>query len=390
MNGLERGRFAILGAFVGDAAALGLHWLYDPERLQNVAPSKPEFLNPQAKFYEGGVGYFAHGQKKAGDLTHYGEQMAVMLRSLARQKGQWKPFDYLSEFQSSFDQGGSFSGYIDRATRETLENLKLHTQSLTQKVEENFAGLPNDLRQYALRLASYEGKRFTGEALLERAKKVIAESGQSASQELLLPVIRFYDQERSTKVGADDAQLPAFSKLVPLVVAYAQAHDFKDIIEEAIRTTNNNEIAVSYASFGALTLREVLRGKPVLQAITVAAAESHPGVQKAIDAALNYSESDLLSLGEHFGRACNVDMAFPLSVALLRHHATFTHAIRANIMVGGDSAGRGIFIGALLGAQGLGSAHGIPFAYLARLNQLRDFLLWIDAATVTPALPSEP
>ena len=37
----DRARAALQGALVADAAALGLHWLYDPERLAQVAGDAP-------------------------------------------------------------------------------------------------------------------------------------------------------------------------------------------------------------------------------------------------------------------------------------------------------------------------------------------------------------
>ena len=76
---IQRGKNAILGAFVADAATMGLHWLYSQPRLNELAPEVPEFRLPAAADFAGGVGYFAHGGKHPGDLSHYGEQARVML-----------------------------------------------------------------------------------------------------------------------------------------------------------------------------------------------------------------------------------------------------------------------------------------------------------------------
>ena len=39
-----RARNLVLGALVADAAAMGLHWLYDQDRIAAVAPKTPECL----------------------------------------------------------------------------------------------------------------------------------------------------------------------------------------------------------------------------------------------------------------------------------------------------------------------------------------------------------
>ena len=36
-NHKERAFYAVVGALVGDAASMGLHWLYDQERILQVA-----------------------------------------------------------------------------------------------------------------------------------------------------------------------------------------------------------------------------------------------------------------------------------------------------------------------------------------------------------------
>jgi hypothetical protein len=83
---------AILGAIVADAASMGLHWLYDVGRIRNVGGAKPEFNDPDPASYERVTGYFAHSQKRSGDLSHYGEQLLVMLRSLLQNNGSFNHF----------------------------------------------------------------------------------------------------------------------------------------------------------------------------------------------------------------------------------------------------------------------------------------------------------
>ena len=83
----NRAKACILGALVADAATMGLHWVYSQKRILEVAPEAPEFRTPDEADYAGGVGYFAHAGKVAGDFSHYGEQMLVMLESLLESGG---------------------------------------------------------------------------------------------------------------------------------------------------------------------------------------------------------------------------------------------------------------------------------------------------------------
>jgi len=48
------------GALVADAAARGLHWFYDQERLAALAGDRPEFTAPDPAHYAGAKSFFAH------------------------------------------------------------------------------------------------------------------------------------------------------------------------------------------------------------------------------------------------------------------------------------------------------------------------------------------
>ncbi len=110
---------ALMGAFIADAATLGVHWLYDPDRI--AALGQALWREPDAADFEGAKGVFVHHGKRSGDISHYGAQMRVMIRTLAR-----GPFDaalYHEEFGAAFGPGGWWHGYIDKATKGTLANI---------------------------------------------------------------------------------------------------------------------------------------------------------------------------------------------------------------------------------------------------------------------------
>src|SRR5271166_2352818 len=76
----DRFRGAVVGQFVGDAAALGTHWIYNLTELQQLYPSGVSgFEAPKEGHY--------HFGKKPGDQTHYGDGALVLLESLAKERG---------------------------------------------------------------------------------------------------------------------------------------------------------------------------------------------------------------------------------------------------------------------------------------------------------------
>jgi len=102
---------AVYGAIIADAFALGAHWLYDTDEIKDKFPVYKQFYDPATQY---------HGEKKAGDLSHYGDQTMWLLESIALERDfslasfaqRWKA--YMSEYQ----------GYIDGASKTSLENMK--------------------------------------------------------------------------------------------------------------------------------------------------------------------------------------------------------------------------------------------------------------------------
>jgi hypothetical protein len=89
---------ALAGGWVADAAGLGLHWLYDSQRIDEVGGQSPEFLPPKADYFKGGFGYFAHEGKQSGDISHYGAATGVLIDSLLASEGKLDIRDYQRRF----------------------------------------------------------------------------------------------------------------------------------------------------------------------------------------------------------------------------------------------------------------------------------------------------
>jgi len=101
---------AVLGAFVADALSLGVHWVYNTGVIDKKFGRVEHYYDPLTSFHKG---------KKAGDFTHYGDQMLVLLETLGKENG----FDAQRFAQSWRDFFSDYSGYFDKATKATLENM---------------------------------------------------------------------------------------------------------------------------------------------------------------------------------------------------------------------------------------------------------------------------
>jgi ADP-ribosylglycohydrolase len=301
----DRLRGAVWGQFVGDAAALGTHWIYDLTELQQLYPSGIDgFEAPKEGHY--------HFGKKPGDQTHYGDGALVLLESLANE-GKFDARAFGRSFVEAF-RPGAYSGYIDHATRGTLENFK-----------------------------------------------AFAESN---------PVDNFDFQQ-----GADDDQPAAASRLAALTVRYWNDASLLIVVEQATRVCQNNDRTVAYMKFNTLLLSELLHGRDVHTALRRAeeqkvALEPQLGqeIRRKTREALEETQNEVSEATLTFGQACPLPNSFPASIhALLKHTDDYERAILATLRAGGDNAGRASMVGAWLGAH-LGIA-AIPKAWRVRLSQ---------------------
>ncbi len=102
---------ALFAAFAADALALPVHWIYDTGKLAKEFGRLDQFLKPAEGSY--------HFGKDKGEYTHYGDQMLVLLESVAACNG-FELDDFAQRWQGLF---ADYHGYVDKATRTTLENF---------------------------------------------------------------------------------------------------------------------------------------------------------------------------------------------------------------------------------------------------------------------------
>lgn len=302
---IEARASVVLGALVADAAAMGLHWLYDPERIATIADrQEPTFLAADQGHFDGTKGYFAHSGKAAGELSQYGATLVLAMDSLIATEGRLSIPDYQRRYLAFYGPGGDWKGYVDRPTRGTLTNL-----------------------------------------------------GASVTD------------ETSETSGIDDDQMPAFSTVPALVARGPDASSLEEDIVKLVRVTNDNPLATEAALIVARVTAALLAGADPEATLMMQADASSDQLRTLLRQALSGNERNSVDMAGEFGRACHVHQGLPVVFHIANHAESYESAIRTNILAGGDSCGRSMALGAILGARfGFGAAQGIPLPWLTRLR----------------------
>jgi len=107
----ERGETMVFASFIGDSLALGVHWIYDAGRIAGEFGRVEQLLKPREDSY--------HPTKDRGEFTHYGDQMFVLLQSVAATKGL-DLHDFFRRWQELFRD---YKGYYDGATKGTIRQI---------------------------------------------------------------------------------------------------------------------------------------------------------------------------------------------------------------------------------------------------------------------------
>lgn len=371
---------ALAGGWVADAASLGLHWLYDRGRVLEIGGDKPEFLPPNADYCKGGFGYFAHEGKQAGDVSHYGAATGVLTDSLIANEGTLNTRDYQRRFRSFFGPGGHWRGYIDNPTRVTLGNLTaIEQNAIEQALSTTKASLTEKQQRILVQKVLPYTRYLSGDQLAEPVRKAINLTySETEIQEAGVHLAETIDRHLLPESGADDMQLPAVSKLPPLVARYCGSDRLMEVTEAAVRVTNHNDEAVAWAKCAAQLLDQLFQGKPISAALK-AATPLAPDTGM-LDKARSGSVLDAPGAGDAYGRTCYLHEAMPVIFHILTHAHSYTEAVRANIQCGGDSCGRAWIIGPAMAAQhGVGGEHGIPLSWLARLINASAILTDIES-----------
>jgi ADP-ribosylglycohydrolase len=183
------------------------------------------------------------------------------------------------------------------------------------------------------------------------------------------------DEQPITTCGADDAQLPAISKLPVLVARHHDDPGLAEMVESAVRLTNDRDDSVAWGLATARMLAAAIHGASPADAVAAAREGATDQITKQIAAVHEMKSSTTAEVATAHALHCQLEVAFPVLCHAILTAESYKDAVRANILAGGDNCGRSIPIGAVLGACFTGDdTRGIPTEWAAKLKAPGDFI----------------
>jgi ADP-ribosylglycohydrolase len=249
-----------------------------------------------------------HPTKERGEQTHYGDQALVLLRSVAACGG----FDEEHFGRSWREFFGTYNGYFNGATKQTLKNM-----------EAGLAGV---------------------------------------------------------KAASTSDDLAGTSRIAAIVYRYRKEPD--RAAENARRQTaltHNSPLVLAAAEFFSRLVCRVLQGVRPIEAMHQETAENATAASIAewVRAGIASRSEDTRSVIRRFGQMCEISAAFPATIHLIAaYEDRLEEGLIQNVMAGGDSAGRGLLVGLVLGAWGGRAA--IPERWLSGLPAANEINALLD------------
>jgi ADP-ribosylglycohydrolase len=167
--------------------------------------------------------------------------------------------------------------------------------------------------------------------------------------------------------GSDD--LPGAARIAPLVYCYRNQEDkLIDSVRSQTAFTHNQPEVIDSAEIFARAALKVLNGATPVAAVKQVVDDGFSQGPYAgwVDDGLNSAGTDTRQAMLDFGQMCEIEATFPCVIHLIaRYEEDLSLGLIENAMAGGESAGRGMIAGMILGAHlGLGV---IPQRWLSEL-----------------------
>ncbi len=182
------------------------------------------------------------------------------------------------------------------------------------------------------------------------------------------------------RAGSLSSDLSAASRIAPLVCMY---HGDEETLVEAARTqtamTHDDPLVVDAAEFFARVTCRVLQGERPSMAAAQTARERFGGsmLEEWTGKGMTAAQGDSVATIKAYGQSCHIPDAFPGVIHLVsRYEDDLREALVQCVMAGGDSAGRGMMAGMVLGARC--GMDAIPPEWVAGLKKGRQIGMLVD------------
>ena len=104
----------ILPGLIGNAATLGIHWIYDHEYLEALSKQQPLLFLRQEKerFDKANPSFYSYPNSEVGDLTVQGQIIKWLYQAMKSHK-EFSKKDYSKLLYEKFKPGGFYTGYVE-------------------------------------------------------------------------------------------------------------------------------------------------------------------------------------------------------------------------------------------------------------------------------------
>lgn len=307
----ERAEGAIYGMFIGDALAMPVHWYYNTKALKKDYGLVTDYLKPRNPHPDSILWRSSYiPQNKKSDILH-------------DQKAYWGK------------RGIHYHQFL-KAGESTL-NLKL-------------------VRELLLLLKTH--RRYSQRKWLEHFVDYMTTPGghnDTYAEEYLRHYFTKYGQGCDLEACGrkDENHIGGLSLMLPLLMVFGQNREYalKTALSHLALTHDGPPMVSGGRLIGKIVL-DVLGGSPLVQSIADHLSKEIGGNTEKVFGTL-FDFSDEMVVGRHFSSACYMDQSIPATLYLaMKYFKKPESGLISNTMCGGDNAGRGAVLGALLGAEG--------------------------------------
>lgn len=186
--------------------------------------------------------------------------------------------------------------------------------------------------------------------------------------------------DASETKGSTSNDFGGIARIAPLIYYHFDDSKLLTYIKKQTELTHNDLTLIDIGRFTATLIRELIIGHPLIASIENT-MKHFPSLEPFYEMARKRVDSDIVDAVKDIGQSCSCLYSFPSALLIvLKYHQNFEQAMEANILCGGDSAARGMFIGMVLGAS-LG-IEAIPKAYYETLSDYATINTFIKHKTL--------
>lgn len=324
-NTLVRSRGALYGLFIGDALAMPVHWYYNRDALFHDYGWVTDFLDPRNPHPDSILWRSAYqAMNKKGEILH------------GQAKYWGKPNIHYHQFL--------------KAGENTL-NVKI-CRLLIDSIIDNHGYRSEDFLERYIAFMTTPGKH--DDTYIEECHRHFFSNYARG-----LP---------PDKCGAEEKHIGGLLGIIPIIVFYQKRPEQAELAAlKHLSLTHPGPKMKTSAKLMIDLLLKILRGTSLREAIlNEISAQRNPLMGHSFMKWLD--DPDEIVIERRFSTACYVEYSVPAVVYLcLKYHDNPERALVANTNLGGDNAGRGAVMGALLGA-----AYGLEGFPDRWINNLKD------------------